>query len=337
MPFFVLRLNNNPNCANALKHSLEHSPNGTPLCCAQAIHTPRLSNDTLVYWLNDEHATLERIDKVRLLDGVEMFEELNLSTSIYDPDWKWEDDYIESKIIPILPTETHSSFADEDEYDRGLTYEDYLAHVADEEEYQNYEWHKARGDTVDESVESKVLEEIIVPFIGDYLGHKKFVHEMLFNRDPHHKPKRELRAIGFRKREVIHEYDGLFVIKAATGIYLLNSASQLHLTRRKLQSVKDALITVTLSMIPAWRRDCDEDVPLRYRCPLGIEDVVRQNMRICLLMTYFTVEDDLDLRDEASELMDIEFVQLSLLSMGAKEDNDNLLRAAIDRLIDGEY
>ena len=81
-----------------------------------------------------------------------MFEELSLSTSIYDPDWKWEDDYIESKIIPALTTstETYSSFADEDEYDRGLTDEDYLAHVADEEEYQNYEWHKARGDIVDD-------------------------------------------------------------------------------------------------------------------------------------------------------------------------------------------
>ena len=41
---------------------------------------------------------------------------------------------------------------DGDEYDRGLAEEYYLAAVADEEEYQNYEWHKAMGVLMDEPV-----------------------------------------------------------------------------------------------------------------------------------------------------------------------------------------
>ena len=104
MPFFVLRLDNV--CTDkirALKWTLAQSPNGTPLCCGQAIWTPNLSQDIRVYWICDAYATAARIQKIRSLEGVKAFDELEeITVTIYDPSWRYENNYIDQIFLPAV-------------------------------------------------------------------------------------------------------------------------------------------------------------------------------------------------------------------------------------------
>ena len=181
----------------------------------------------------------------------------------------------------------------------------------------------------------KVLEESIIPVIQKHLESKQYPHQMVVNRDPTYKPRRELRAVSLRKKnkEIVFEYDGLFVVrtKDTEEVCLLNNASQLHLTRRKLEKIKEALLAISCTMMPAWKQDT-ETTPLRDRCPMALEDLITcpKSPRLSLLVTFFTIEEGLDVREE-SPLMETEFVQLDILGI---DDNHQILSAAIDRLLE---
>ena len=97
MSFYLLTLDESDlEKMKQLSFLLLQSPNGTPLCGAQAIRTPNLVGVTRIYWLDDEFATPHRIEQICLLDGVKLFRKLSeFSVSIYDREWLWEDDYIE--------------------------------------------------------------------------------------------------------------------------------------------------------------------------------------------------------------------------------------------------
>ena len=105
MPFFVLKLESNKKEVVSLEQALAQSPNGTPLCCAQPIWAPVFSSNTRIYWLDNEHATPPRITKIRALDGVRSFDELlQVTRNIDDPEWSYDNDYIENLFKDILST-----------------------------------------------------------------------------------------------------------------------------------------------------------------------------------------------------------------------------------------
>ena len=180
---------------------------------------------------------------------------------------------------------------------------------------------------------ARALEESgrIIPFINNHLSRLELPHQLVVNRDPDYR--RELHAMSLRtKQEVVREYDGLWVVNKGPATYLLNIASHLHLTRDKFEKMINALLTVTNTMIPSWKQYGDDDTLLRRRCPHALEDVVSSHSwpYLSLIVTYSTIEDGFDVREETSdELVRVEFVQLDTLSMGK-----NLLQTAVDRLLD---
>ena len=102
MPFYLLTLDTEK--MDDLSFVLLQSPNGTPLCGAQAIRTPKLLGALRVYWLEKELATPLRLEKIRLLDGVKEVRELSeILAGIDDrPGWKWENDYILDQVFAHL-------------------------------------------------------------------------------------------------------------------------------------------------------------------------------------------------------------------------------------------
>jgi hypothetical protein len=101
MPFYILKFKIHSEEADALKDILAHSPNGTPLCCAQAILTATLCDDTRVYWIDNKYASPERTVEVKSLQGVETFKEL--------PYWTYDDHYTESVLETALIRERGKS------------------------------------------------------------------------------------------------------------------------------------------------------------------------------------------------------------------------------------
>lgn len=100
MPFFVLQLNED---SDELKSTLLGFPNGTLLDTMCAIRTDSLMGYLRVYWLEPHQVTLESIDRVRALVGVDNFQEiLDISISIHDKEWKWNDIYINDKFKQII-------------------------------------------------------------------------------------------------------------------------------------------------------------------------------------------------------------------------------------------
>ena len=104
MPFFVLRLCPLHEENEDLIWSLAQSPNGTPLCCAQPIWTRNMSGLMRLYWLNDKDITSKRLREISSMSGVERFDRLEVSWSIHDSDWIYEDDFIDQRFLPILTT-----------------------------------------------------------------------------------------------------------------------------------------------------------------------------------------------------------------------------------------
>lgn len=103
MPFYLLTLDEYD--TEELSFVLLQSPNGTPLCGAQAIRTPKLLGPLRIYWLEDEFATPDRIEKIGLLKGVKEFTPLhilNTDLSIYDNEWLWEDNYIQHVFANVI-------------------------------------------------------------------------------------------------------------------------------------------------------------------------------------------------------------------------------------------
>ena len=101
MPFYLLTLDEYD--TEELSFVLSQSPNGTPLCGAQAIRTPKLLGSLRIYWLEDEFATPDRIEKIGLLNGVKECRKLGeISESIYDGEWLWEDNYIQHVFANVM-------------------------------------------------------------------------------------------------------------------------------------------------------------------------------------------------------------------------------------------
>lgn len=87
MTFFLLKCNN-----EYINNTLLHIPNGTPLTIAQLIYC---SYDFCIYWFDAEYITNERIEKIKNMDEIEYFEEIQgITISIYDNNWQWNDTYI---------------------------------------------------------------------------------------------------------------------------------------------------------------------------------------------------------------------------------------------------
>ena len=104
MPFYLLTMNEyDTEEMKNLSFILLQSPNGTPLCGAQAIRTPKLLGALRIYWLDDEFATPHHTEKVCLLHGVKEFRKLvEISESIYDSEWVWEDNYIHQVFANVI-------------------------------------------------------------------------------------------------------------------------------------------------------------------------------------------------------------------------------------------
>ncbi len=106
MPFYALTFTRDLQKQTLLKHILAQSPNGTPLCFANAnfIYTELLMNgDIWVCWLDNEYVTPERLDSIRSLDGVVAFYEIDgVPVTIHDSSWTWNDNYINAILLPHL-------------------------------------------------------------------------------------------------------------------------------------------------------------------------------------------------------------------------------------------
>ena len=182
---------------------------------------------------------------------------------------------------------------------------------------------------------AKVMEESIIPFITKYLSKKGFItNQLVVNRDPSFKPRRELRALSYlrNKKCVKREYDGLWIVSDTDGRWvLLNNASQLHLTREKFNKIQKAISDLFITMIPSWKVASEED-PLECRCPIALEEWIRTSTPLCtsLLVTYFTIEEGFDIREVSDDSMNIEFVQFDLFAM---EEASTTLETAIDKLL----
>lgn len=104
MPFILLRGHFSP----TLDFMLAQSPNGTPLAFAQAIWTRQLRelrHLLRLYWMEDGLATPDRI---QLLEGVDTCEVLEqVPVTINDPQWQFNDDYIDSIFLPLVLKGVH--------------------------------------------------------------------------------------------------------------------------------------------------------------------------------------------------------------------------------------
>ena len=127
---------------------------------------------------------------------------------------------------------------------------------------------KDRLDKYTQENLAKVMEESIIPFISKYLNKKGLTHQLVVNRDPDFKPRRELQALSYHRNKkcIKREYDGLYYIEGRAFPYLLCNASQLHLTRKKFDSIKKALNDM-VNMVQLWRHDTEE-TPLRTYHPM---------------------------------------------------------------------
>lgn len=120
MPFYLLTLDESD--LEKMKHLsflLLQSPNGTPLCGAQAIKTPNLLGALRIYWLDNDFATPYRIEQICLLDGVKSFRKLSeISVSIYDSEWLWNDNYIDNVFAKYVNDDFFSKFTPAEEEER---------------------------------------------------------------------------------------------------------------------------------------------------------------------------------------------------------------------------
>lgn len=108
MPFYLLlfQLKNCDSVEN-LKFTLAGCPNGTPLSVAKLILSWKFNNQLCIYWLDDEFVSPERTEQVKAMEGVHDFQELSeITTTIYHPEWKYEDLFIENIFSNILKQNT---------------------------------------------------------------------------------------------------------------------------------------------------------------------------------------------------------------------------------------
>lgn len=99
MPFFLLTFNHVQDDVCALKFLLQQSPNGTFLCSAQSIRSRAISDTFRIYWWD---TVPQNIEDIKLMKGVQSFKEMDVSGTIYDSDWKYEDEFINQLFLPLL-------------------------------------------------------------------------------------------------------------------------------------------------------------------------------------------------------------------------------------------
>lgn len=108
MPFFLLTLDENVQTQDrdAMNFLLDQTPNGTLLSSAQPIQTRafRAFQTFRIYWLDANIATPQHIQDIKSMQPgvVKDFEEIDVSVTLHDPEWKFEDDYINQLFHPLL-------------------------------------------------------------------------------------------------------------------------------------------------------------------------------------------------------------------------------------------
>jgi hypothetical protein len=96
MPFFLLTFNHVQDDVRALKYLLQQSPNGTLLCSAQSIRSRAINDNFRIYWWD---TAPQNIEDIKLMKGVQSFKEMDVSCTIHDSDWKYEDEFIRIKLM----------------------------------------------------------------------------------------------------------------------------------------------------------------------------------------------------------------------------------------------
>ncbi len=74
---------------------LENTPNGTIFYFAQRIKYENLPTDKWIIWVNNDVEDQEdKINKLSNLPGIKNVSKLNITKTVYDADWDWDDTYI---------------------------------------------------------------------------------------------------------------------------------------------------------------------------------------------------------------------------------------------------
>ncbi len=74
---------------------LENYPTGTIFSYAQRIKYENLPKDKWIIWINNDMiAHEEDITKLSNLAGILNVSKLNITKTVYDADWNWDDSYI---------------------------------------------------------------------------------------------------------------------------------------------------------------------------------------------------------------------------------------------------
>ena len=103
MSFFLLKIDPNYVHLSELLFMLGSTPNGNVLGSSRAIFSPSLKGFTRIYWIDEWSITEHNINLVREFGGVTCFEKVDgIPVTIYDPEWRYEDDYIENLFLPII-------------------------------------------------------------------------------------------------------------------------------------------------------------------------------------------------------------------------------------------
>jgi hypothetical protein len=74
---------------------LENYPNGTIFSYAQRIKYENLPKDKWIIWINNDIIEQEEgVTKLSNLAGIISVSKLNITKTVYDADWNWDDSYI---------------------------------------------------------------------------------------------------------------------------------------------------------------------------------------------------------------------------------------------------
>jgi hypothetical protein len=79
-----------------LQFELRGYPNGTILSYAKNINVSILPTDKWIVWIDKDiiHKYNEQYTYFSKIKGIKCFIELDITKSIYDIEWVWDDDYI---------------------------------------------------------------------------------------------------------------------------------------------------------------------------------------------------------------------------------------------------
>ena len=111
MSFFILKINPDldEEYLGMLNHMLASSPTGIPLDLGQHIYSTSLYELNplwCVYWLDSEHITDYNIRLIKHTKGIDDFVEItDLTITIYDPEWSFDDEYVDSIFTKYLSSE----------------------------------------------------------------------------------------------------------------------------------------------------------------------------------------------------------------------------------------